>query len=347
MSRRRSFPALPAAVLTAATALVLSACGDGASAGGSSSTSLRLGIPDPAESAVGVAAHDFADQVDEATGGDVTVEVFPDGTLFGGDQNAAVNQLEDGSIDALMLSTSVFASFDKKFNAISMPYLFDDEQQYADYLAGEPGQELLAGLEDVGVTGLAMIPRTFRHTTTSDTPIESPADFEGVKLRVPNNDLWVKFFESLGAQPTPMDFSEVYTALQLGAINGQENPVEVPVANKFYEVQKHLSLTGHIADAFVLAVNSQKWDSLDADAQETVREVAQDVAAEQVEQGAADAQDLVDQLEGEGMQITELSAEQRAAFAAEAEKLYPEFESLVGGPEFLETTLEFTGHDVP
>ncbi|PSL08061.1 tripartite ATP-independent transporter DctP family solute receptor [Haloactinopolyspora alba] len=347
MSRRTMSTAFPVAAVMAASALVLSSCGDDASAGGGSGTGLKLGIPDPAESAVGVAAQDFADQVEEATGGDVTVEVFPDGTLFGGDQNAAVNQLKNGSIDALMLSTSVFASFDDRFNAISMPYLFKDEEQYASYLSGEPGQQLLAGLEDIGVTGLAMIPRTFRHTTTSGAPIESPADFEGVKLRVPNNDLWVKFFESLGAQPTPMDFSEVYTALQLGAIDGQENPAEVPVANKFYEVQQHISLTGHIADAFVLALNSQKWESLDADTQETVRGVAQDVAAQQVEQAAANEQKLLDQLKSEGMKVTELSEQQRAAFAAEAEKLYPEFESLVGGPEFFRTTLEFTGHDLP
>ena len=132
------------ASIAAATLLTLTACGGGSSSGegegsggggGGESVTIRLGVGDPATSSVGVAAQHFADLVKEESDGRIDVQVFPDGTLFGGDQNAAVNQVQSGSIDATILSTSVYASFEPRMNAISMPYLFEDADQYVSYLS--------------------------------------------------------------------------------------------------------------------------------------------------------------------------------------------------------------------
>ncbi|PKL19606.1 MAG: C4-dicarboxylate ABC transporter substrate-binding protein, partial [Spirochaetae bacterium HGW-Spirochaetae-4] len=196
-------------------------------------TTIKLSIPDPANSSVGSFAKVFAEKVAEKTNGNVTIEVYPDGVLFGRDQNAAINMLEDGGLDALILSTSVFASFEPRMNAISLPYLFSDYDEFIGYLNGAPGQKLLNSLDRMNIVGLSLAIRTYRSITNSRGPISVPADLEGLKIRVPNNKLWVDFFGALGADPTPMNFSEVYTALQLKTIDAQENPVEVPLANKF------------------------------------------------------------------------------------------------------------------
>jgi tripartite ATP-independent transporter DctP family solute receptor len=334
--------------IAVAAMLVLSACGGsdeaggGSEGGGGESVTIRLGVGDPAASSVGVAAQHFADEVSEQSDGRIDVQVFPDGTLFGGDQNAAVNQVQNGTIDATILSTSVYASFEPRMNAISLPYLFEDADQYVAYLEGDPGQTLLDSLDKVNTEGLGLMTRTFRQMTNSQRPIAEPADLEGLKIRVPNNELWVDFFGALGANPTPMDFTEVYTALQLGVIDGQENPVEVPLANKFYEVQKYLSLTNHIVDAYILGMNADKFAGLDEEAQQILRDAATETAEFKRQFDDEEAEKAIAELEANGMEVNELSEEQMAAFQEEAVKLYPQFETLVGA-EFVAETMAFVG----
>jgi tripartite ATP-independent transporter DctP family solute receptor len=306
--------------------------------------SIRLAVGDPIHSSVGVAAEHFKELVETATEGRVSVEIFPDGVLFGGDQNAAVNMLQDGSLDALILSTSVYASFEPRMNAISLPYLFNDYDEFTGYLEGEPGQTLLASLDRLNTEGLALMIRTFRHITNSRGPIETPADLQGLRLRVPNNRLWVEFFGPLGANPTPMSFTEVYTALQLRTIDGQENPVEVPLANSFYEVQDYLSLTGHIADAYVLGINQTLWNRFDAETQDVLHQAALDTARFKTEYDLGEADRIIAELEERGMQVNELTPEQRSVFQEEALRLYPDFESLVGA-DFMAETLRFLGRE--
>lgn len=344
MSRRT----LTAAIAVLALGASLTSCSNSPEAGGDRtaaegpSITLRLGVGDPAASAVGVTAEHFAEEVAEASDGRITIETFPDGTLFGGDQNAAVNLLGNGTLDATLISTSVYASFEPRMNALSLPYLFTDVEEFASYLEGEPGQELLGALDKLGIHGAALMTRTPRHTTNSVRPIEMPEDFDGIKLRVPQNDLWVKFFGSLGANPTPMDFKEVYTALQLGTIDGQENPLEVPVANKFFEVQDYLSLTGHISDGYVLGFNKETWDALDEDAQAILTEAAAKTAKFKTQYDNDEAEKTLATLEEGGVAINELAPEGQEAFQEAAMKIYPEVEDLIGA-DFVASSLEFLG----
>lgn len=346
MSRTRL--AAVAAAVSAVMVGSLAACASPApvdGGGGSEAEvpiTIRLGVGDPGASSVGVTAQRFADEVAENSGGRITVEVFPDGTLFNGDQNAAVNLLGGGTLDATIISTSVYASFEPRMNALSLPYLFTDMEEFSSYVEGEPGQILLDSLGELGIEGVAMMTRTPRHTTNSVRPITQPSDFEGLKLRVPQNELWVKFFGALGASPTPMDFTEVYTALQLGTIDGQENPLEVPVSNKFFEVQDYLSLTGHIADGYVLGFNQAMWDAFDDEAKTILSEAAATASAFKTSYDDEQAQETLAVLEAEGVQVNELSASAQAEFQEIALALYPEFEELIGA-EFVATSLSFLG----
>ncbi|MBN2860118.1 MAG: DctP family TRAP transporter solute-binding subunit [Sphaerochaetaceae bacterium] len=322
--------------------LVFSSAVFAAGAQESEQTTVKLSIPDPANSSVGMFADKFAELVAEKTGSSVVVEVYPDGVLFGRDQNAAINMLEDGGLDSLILSTSVFASFEPRMNAISLPYLFAGYDEFIGFLNGAPGQTLLNSLDRMNIVGLSLAIRTPRNITNSRGPIAVPSDLEGLKIRVPNNNLWVDFFGALGADPTPMNFSEVYTALQLKTIDAQENPVEVPLANKFYEVQQYLSLTQHIADSFGIFMNKDVWNTFDAATQEQIREAAVEAAAYKNTTDIEQEAKIIAELEAQGMQVNALTEEQVKMFQEEAMKIYPKLEEMVGA-DFVKESLEFLG----
>lgn len=312
-------------------------------AGLAQAETLTLSTPDPDSSEITVAANKFAELVSAKTNGEVTVKVFPNGTLYGGDPSAAVKQLAGGSLDMLVLATSLYANFNPKFSAISIPYLFDDEAQLRSYLAGEPGKELIADLDAIGIKGINLWPRPFRQMTNSKLPIEKPEDLAGLKLRVPNNPLWVEFFGKMGAVPTPMAFAEVYNALQLKVVDGQENPINVPLSAKFYEVQKYVSITNHMGDGWVLGINPAKYESLSDAHRKAIEEAAVEAEAWKVENDNATAEKTVAELQGHGMQVNRLTPEQQQAFVAVAKQLYPVFAGLVKDQSFFDKTVAAVG----
>jgi tripartite ATP-independent transporter DctP family solute receptor len=322
-------------LLTAAAMFVATAAHAGAT--------LTLSTPDPDGSEITVAANKFAELVAAKTNGEVTVKVFPNGTLYGGDPSAAVKQLAGGSLDMLVLATSLYANFNPKFSAISIPYLFDDEAQLRTYLAGEQGQELIADLNNIGIKGINLWTRPFRQMTNSRHAIEKPADLAGMKFRVPNNPLWVEFFKKLGAAPTPMAFAEVYNALQLKVVDGQENPINVPVSAKFYEVQKYVSITNHMADGWVLGINPAKYEALSDAEKAAITEAAKEAEAWKVENDAATAESSIAELEKHGMQTNRLTPEQQQAFVAVSKELFPVFAGLVKDQAFFDKTVAAVG----
>ncbi len=192
-------------------------------------------------------------------------------------------------------------------NGISIPYLFANTEEEAAFLSGGPGDTLKEKLAEHDTVALALMTRTGREITNSVRPIEEPKDLDGLKLRVPGNPLWTDYFGELGASPTAMAFSEVFTGLQTGTIDGQENPIEVPWTNKFSEVQQYVSLTNHINDAWVLALSAKKWDSLDEDQQKILTDAAAETATFKTgyddEQSAKQLKDL----ESQGMKANEIT----------------------------------------
>jgi tripartite ATP-independent transporter DctP family solute receptor len=304
---------------------------------------LTLSTPDPDNSEITVAANKFAELVAAKTNGELTIKVFPNGTLYGGDPSGAVKQLAGGSLDMLLLATSLYANFNPKFSAISIPYLFDDEAQLRSFLSGEPGQELIADLGNIGIKGINLWPRPFRQMTNSKHPIEKPEDLSGLKFRVPNNPLWVEFFKKMGAAPTPMAFAEVYNALQLKVVDGQENPINVPLSAKFYEVQKYASITNHMGDGWVLGINPAKFDGLSDAHKKALEEAGKEAEAWKVENDAATAESTIAELEKNGMAVNRLTPEQQQAFVAVSKELFPVFASLVKDQAFFDKTVAAVG----
>ena len=302
---------------------------------------LTLSTPDADTSEITVAAKKFAEIVSAKTKGELTIKVFPNGTLYGGDPSAGVKQLAGGSLDLLLNSTSLYATFNPKFTAIAIPYQFRDIKQLRSYLDSDLGQELQSDLSKIGIKGLDLWSRPLRQITNSKIAITSPADMKGMKLRVPNNPLWVEFFGAMGAAPTPMAFAEVYNALQLRVVDGQENPINGPVSAKLYEVQKYVTISNHIADAWVLGMNPARYDGLSDAFKAALNDAAKETEAWKAENDNGDIAKSIATLKANGMEVNELTDEQRKAFVDVAAGLSDKFSALVKDQSFFDRTRTF------
>src|SRR5690606_25693091 len=168
----------------------------------------------------------------------------------------------------------------------------------------------------------------YRHITNSKRPINTPADLQGIKLRTPEGKWRVKMFQTYGANPSPMKFSEVFTALQTGVMDGQENPFTQIYSAKFQEVQKYLSLTGHVYTPAYVTVGARKWASLPPDVRSTLETVAKDTQAFVYQAAAKAEEDLLGKLKAAGMQV---NTPDKNAFIAASKPVYEEFAKEVKG----------------
>ena len=182
--------------------------------------------------------------------------------------------------------------------------------------------------EKKGLKILAVWENGYRHITNSKRPINTPADLQGIKLRVPEGKWRVKMFQTYGANPSPMKFSEVFTALQTGVMDGQENPFTQIYSAKFQEVQKFLSLTGHVYTPAYVTVGAKKWNSLPAEVRKTLEAVAKDTQSFVYSKAAKDDEDLLAKLKSGGMQV---NTPDKNAFIAASKPVYEEFAKEVKG----------------
>ena len=249
----------------------------------------------------------------------------------------------NGSLDIVILASSLYASFDPSFYVVSVPYLFDDTKQLQDYLNSDIGKDLFNSVESMGISCLGSWTRSFRQVTNSKKPINSPADLEGMVLRTPSNSLYVEFFTACGANATPMSFSEVYNALQLNTLDGQENPVDVPATNNFYEVQKYISATNHIADAWIVGMNTNKLNGLTENQQNALRQAAEECQQWYVDYQAEKDGEMLKLLTDNGMEYNEVPEEGFQEFVSVSQELYPKFKEMVQNDELFDATVAFCG----
>lgn len=191
-----------------------------------------------------VGADAFKETLERLSDGEFKVAEHPSGALGG--ERAMIEGLQIGTVDVVITSTGPLGNFVPETYVLDLPFLFQGYDQARCVLDGDVGQELLDKMGNHGLVGLAWSENGFRHMTNSKRPVTSPADAEGLKVRTMENKVHMEAFEQMGVHPTPMAFPEVFTALQQGTVDGQENPITVIVATKFWEVQDHLSLTGHV-----------------------------------------------------------------------------------------------------
>jgi len=272
--------------------------------------SFKFALQNPKGHPLEVGATKFAELVAAKSGGKMKVTVFPGGTL-GGDA-ANVSALQGGTIEFVMLNSGILASQVKDFEVFDFPFLFANAKEADAVVDGPFGQKLHAKLADKGIIGLAYTELGFRNITNGKRPINKVEDLAGLKLRVIPNAINVDWVKAVGANPTPLAFPEVYAALEQGAIDGQENPLSVILANKFFEVQKNLAITNHQYNPQSLIFSKKAWDTLSPADQKILQDAAAEAARFQRQTNRDAAAGQLDALKKAGMQVTEFSAAEQA-----------------------------------
>jgi tripartite ATP-independent transporter DctP family solute receptor len=283
--------------------------------------SFKLALQNPKGHPLEQGASKFAELVAAKSGGKMKVNVFPGGAL-GGDA-ANVSALQGGTIDLVMLNSGILGAQVKDFEVFDFPFMFASAKEADAVVDGPFGQKLHAKLLEKGIVGLAYTELGFRQLTNSKRAVNAVDDIAGLKLRVIPNAINVDWVKALGANPTPLAFPELYAALEQKAIDGQENPLSVIQANKFFEVQKFLTLTNHQYNPQSLIFSKKVYDTLSPAEQKVLMDSAAEASKfqRQVNRDAAAGQ--LDALKKAGMQVSEFSPAEQAKLR---EKLKPVIE---------------------
>jgi TRAP-type transport system periplasmic protein len=273
----------------------------------------------------------FAELLDRATDGAITVRVFPGGRLALRSQETELQMLRDGSIDMTLHSPIILALFlDPRFDAFSLPFLFSTHEQAHAVCEGPFGDEALSWLGAKGIVGLAWGVNGFRQLTNSKRAIRTPEDLAGIKVRVAGSDIFLETFRQLGAQPLTMNFGEVLTALEQGVIDAQENPLSIIESSRLYECQKYVTLWNYAYDPLILTMNEDRWKSFSADRQATIKRCAVEAMQYQRNLVMEDDREIPRRLAVHGVTVTRLSSSQRATFEAKARPIYRKFRDRIG-----------------
>lgn len=343
-------------VMVLAMLLALPACGKSNSASNTPSDSSASGSSTDSSNASGVTweertiriAHDngtdhhmhkalemMKEKVAEATDGAVTLDLYPNSLLGGG--NDIISQVMQGTLDAGAVSVASFAEYDSILEVVDVPYLKETLPECIELYDGPFGDALA---EHVGSAtnskciGFLSI-GGFRQTTNNIRPIVTPDDLKGIKLRVGTSDIRVKLFNEFGASAISMSFSELFTALQQGTVDGQENPLATIAVNKFSEVQKYLSLTNHLYSSYAFFFSDSMWDQYQPELQDLLLEVSKECCDWQHQEAMSQEDALIQQLKDEGMVVNECDL---AAFKEASGPIWAYFVEKHGdaGKEFLD-----------
>lgn len=291
-------------------------------------TVMRFGHPHPPSDSWQTAALQLAEKVKAKTGGKIEIQVFPNGAL--GSDPAMIGAVRGGTLDLTLTGNPFFTGMAPKLNVLDLPFLFESRAHVAKVMDGAIGDGLRKELEASNLKALATWEIGWRNLTNSRRPVANAVDIKGLKIRTTPNPAHVKAFQLLGAVPTPMPFTELFSALETKTVDGQENPVTLILNAKFYEVQKHLSLTRHAFTTGPLVMNKAKFDALAPDLQQALVSAASEIAIAQRKMNEDSEGSSLDALKKAGMQVVE--EPDRASFAKiVTEEVRKEFVAKFGG----------------
>lgn len=280
------------------------------------------------ESPKGKAAKKFAELVKEKTNGRVEVQVFPSSSLYGDKEE--MEALQANNVQMIAPSMTKLVGFVPSFQIVDMPFLFASDKAATDFWAGEAGQKMFKTLEPQGILGLAMWPNGFKQFTDNARPLVTPADFNGLKFRTQAGKVLEAQFKALGAGAATIPFGETYTALQQKTVDGQENTFNNIDTQKYAEVQKYLTVSNHGRIDYAVLVNAQFWNGLPEDVRGQVSDALKEATNYEVQLSDELNKKSFDTLKAAGMQVTELTPEQRQAFIDAFKPVYDQFASVIG-----------------
>lgn len=307
-------------VISAVMALMIAAAAFAGQA--EAATTLRLGHVVADNSSLDKGLDYFAKLVSDKSNGELKIQVFPNSSL--GDNTAMMEQLQFGSLDMMAPSVAALSGFTPSTAIFDLPYLFKNEAAAEEVLDGPLGDNVGKALEPQGFYLLGWMTQSWRHLTCNKE-VTKPADVAGIKIRTMDSKYHMAHFNTLGASAIPMAMSELYTALQQGTIDAQENPYTNIVNSRFYEVQKYVVETGHIYDACPLIISTLTWKRLDDNQKKIIKEAAAEAVNWERKEVKKDDDLFREQVKKSGTTVIVLTPEQRAEFRKAAQPVYDEF----------------------
>ena len=271
--------------------------------GSDAPTTLKMNIAVAQNSHYGVAIDTFAREVDKRTNGRYKVQNFYSGAL--GAERESIEGVQLGTLDLTMTSTGPVPNFVPDVAILDIPFLFRDYAHARAVLDAPIGQDMLKKFDAKGIKALAWGENGFRHMTNNKHPVNSPDDLKGLKMRTMENPIHIQAYRQFGILPTPMAFTEVFTALQQGTVDGQENPLSVITSAKLDQVQKYLSLTGHVYSPAVILMNKAQWDKLSPADQQAFMDAAKEAVKANRARIDEDERKAVADLRAKGMLVVD------------------------------------------
>lgn len=289
---------------------------------------LRFGGNFPDDHSSSKAMKIFQEELAERTDEDLTAQLFPNMQLGGAGEN--IDQVSSGAIMGTWIGIAYLSRIVPELEVLSLPFAFDDREEAFALIDGKVGDLLDEKLAEAGFTALGYMELGFRHVTNDERPIETMADFEGLKIRLQPNQTHLDTFRAIGAEPVSMDIKEVYGALQQGVLDGQENPYSIISTNRLDEVQDYLSDSGHFYDYIVVVANRDKFNDLSQQQQQAVEAAMDKAVAWQRDKAAEEAEAARQTLIERGMQFTPISDETRAELRQASQGVVDDLRDKVG-----------------
>jgi TRAP-type transport system periplasmic protein len=287
-------------------ALIIGGCGGGqdkAAPKGEGKVIFKLASLTAMDHTYNQGAIKFAELVKERSKGRIEITIYPNGQLGKGEREL-LEAIQQGTIDFYVGSTGPIGGFSPSIGILDLPFLFRDYAHVDKVLDGPLGRQLLDDLGKANLKGLAFWENGFRNLTNSKRAVKAPADAKGLKIRTMENKIHLAAWKSVGVNPVPMAYGEVYGALQQKTIDGQENPIAVIYTSKLNEVQKYLSLTQHVYSPALIVVSPKTWQALSKEDQDMILKTAQEVAPYQRKLGRDNEEKQIAELAARGMTVT-------------------------------------------
>lgn len=301
----------------------------------SAETTLKFAHPVPESDPQHVMAMFFAEELEKRTDGEIKVQLFPNGQL--GNDAQMIDGARSGIIDIALVGTNNLTGLMPDIGAFELPFMFPSREIAYKVLDGEVGEMVGAQFDQHGLVSLGYPENGYRNMTNNRGPITTPADVEGLQMRVNNSKALNDMFAALGAVPQQLPVAELYTALETGVVDSQDHPIAVTLSFKFYEVQDYLSLTQHAYAALAFFMNKSKLESLSPEHQEILLTTARDAVEMQRQVSIDREEEMIAELEAEGMEVN--SDVDSAAFQ-EATKTVWESYIAANGSEVVDAILE-------
>lgn len=296
--------------------------------GAQAQTAAKLGYGATDDNSQGLASKRLAEIVKARTNGRVVINTYGSGKL--GSDSQMQSALQGGTQEMMVGPTANLAGVVKEISLLDMPFLVTNYREADALMDGPVGKALAAKLDAHGLVGLAYWENGFRHLTNSRRPISKVEDLAGLKMRVIPSPVFIETFKALGTNPVPMPYTELYGALETRSVDGEDNGLGLIESAKFYEVQKYLSLTGHIYTPYIVMASKQWFDKLSDGDKAIVRQAAVEAATYQRQVNRAETEKLVAVMKQHGMQVTEVAPAEIARMKEKVKPVYEKFTPQIG-----------------